>query len=191
MASYFAEVSRLPSLPARVVAVATNGSTAAIEGARTVLETAYPHLGSVLTIGERAAQARAQITQWQHDADVVILASLAIAGCSLAVSAAAGLTDRKRPFSLLRLTGVPLRLLRRAVTLESAVPLMVAAAVATGTGLLAADLFLQAQFGVPIRSPGTTYYLSVLAGLVISLAVITATLPLLNRITGPETARNE
>jgi predicted lysophospholipase L1 biosynthesis ABC-type transport system permease subunit len=182
---------RLPGLPGRVVVVATDGSVAATERARTVLETAYPYLGSALTIGERNANARAQITQWQHDADVVIAASLAIAGCSLAVSAAAGLTDRKRPFSLLRLTGVPLRLLRRVVTLESAVPLLVAAAIAVGTGLLAADLFLQAQFGVSLQSPGTTYYLSVLGGLVISLGVIAATLPLLNRITGPETARNE
>jgi len=183
--------SRLPSLPARVVAVATDGTAAATERSRTVLEAAYPYLGSALTIGERAAQARTQITQWQHDADVVILASLAIAGCSLAVSAAAGLTDRKRPFSLLRLTGVPLRLLRRVITLESAVPLLIAAAAAVGTGLLAAGLFLQAQFGVALHSPGTTYYLSVLAGLVISLGVIAATLPLLNRITGPETARHE
>jgi hypothetical protein len=182
---------RLPSLPARVVVVATDGSVAATERARTVLETAYPYLGSALTIGERNANARAQITQWQHDADVVILASLAIAGCSLAVSAAAGLTDRKRPFSLLRLTGVPLGLLRRVVTLESTIPLLVAAAAAVGTGLLAAGLFLQAQFGVALHSPGTTYYLSVLAGLVTSLGLIAATLPLLNRITGPETARNE
>lgn len=82
-------------------------------------------------------------------------------------------------------------LLRRVVTLESAVPLVVAAVVSAGTGLLAADLFLQAQFGVSLRSPGTTYCLSVVGGLVISLGIIAATLPLLNRITGPETARNE
>ena len=107
------------------------------------------------------------------------------------MSAAAGLTDRKRPFSLLRLTGVPLRLLRGVVTLESAVPLIVAAAIAAGAGLLAADLFLHAQFSVSLRSPGTTYYLSVIAGLLISLGAIATTLPLLNRITGPETARNE
>ena len=182
---------QLPGLPARVVAVATNGRTAATERARTVLETAYPHLGAALTIGERNTEARTQITQGQHDADVVIAASLAIAGCSLAVSAAAGLTDRKRPFSLLRLTGVPLRLLRRVVTLETVVPLIVAAAAAAGTGLLAADLFLRAQFGVSLRSPGTTYYVSVFSGLVISLGLIAATLPLLNRITGTETARNE
>ena len=141
--------------------------------------------------GEGQRPAQAQITQWQHDANVVILASLAIAGCSLAVSTAAGLTDRKRPFSLLRLTGVPLRTLRRVVTLESAVPLIAAAVISAGTGLLAAGLFLQAQFGVSLRPPGTAYYLSVLAGLVISFAIIAATLPLLNRITSPQTARNE
>jgi len=39
-------------------------------------------------------------------ANVVILVSLPIAGCSLAVAVAAGLTERKRPFSVLRLTGV-------------------------------------------------------------------------------------
>jgi hypothetical protein len=182
---------KLASLPARVVVVATDGSTGATERARTILETAYPFLSSALTIGERDAQANAKITQWQHDADVVILASLAIAGCSLAVSAAAGVVDRKRPFSLLRLTGAPLRLLRRVVTLESTVPLIAAAAIAAGTGLLAADLFLQAQFGVPLRPPGTAYGLSVLAGLLISLGIIAATLPLLNRITGPETAHTE
>ncbi len=164
----------LPSLPARVVVVATNGTAAATERARTALEAAYPYLGPALTIGERNAEARAQ--QWQHNADVVILASLAIAGCSLAVSAAAGLTERKRPFSLLRLTGIPLRLLRRVVTLESAVPLIIAAAIAAGTGLLAADLFLRAQFGVSLRSPGTIYYVSVLGGLIISLAITAATL---------------
>ena len=66
-----------------------------------------------------------------------------------------------------------------------------AAAIAAGAGLLAADLFLHAQFSVSLRSPGTTYYLSVIAGLLISLGAIATTLPLLNRITGPETARNE
>ncbi|HEY6280149.1 MAG TPA: FtsX-like permease family protein [Streptosporangiaceae bacterium] len=182
---------RLGSLPGRVVVVATNGSAPATERARTVMETAFPYLSSALTVGERAAEANAQITQWQRDADAVILASLLIAGCSLAVSVAAGLTDRKRPFSLLRLTGVPLRMLRRVVTLESAVPLLAASAIAVGTGLLGADLFLQSQFSVPLRSPGAAYYLSVLGGLVISFGIIAATLPLLQRITGPETARNE
>ncbi|WP_446216492.1 FtsX-like permease family protein [Micromonospora sp. IBHARD004] len=72
----------------------------------------------------------------------MILVSLPIAGCSLAVTVAGGLSDRKRPFSMLRLTGVQLGVLRRVVALESGVPLLFAAVVATGTGLLTAHLFL-------------------------------------------------
>ena len=49
----------------------------------------------------------------QDMTDVIIVASLIIAACSLAVNIAAGLGERKRPFSLLRLTGVPIGVLRR------------------------------------------------------------------------------
>ena len=63
--------------------------------------------------------------------------------------------------------------------------------ISAGAGLLAADLFLQSQFGVSLRSPGAVYYGSLLGGLVISLGIIAATLPLLNLIAGPERARNE
>ncbi|HEV8571166.1 MAG TPA: hypothetical protein VGQ92_29420 [Actinoplanes sp.] len=42
-----------------------------------------------------------------------------------------------------------------------------------------------------LRPPGIGYYAVVIAGLAISLGIIAATLPLLERITGPETARND
>ncbi|MGO9083457.1 MAG: FtsX-like permease family protein [Streptosporangiaceae bacterium] len=60
------------------------------------------------------------------------MTSLAIAGCTLATNIAAGLADRKRPFSMLRLTGVRIATLRRMVVLESAVPLIAVAIVAIG-----------------------------------------------------------
>jgi hypothetical protein len=104
---------------------------------------------------------------------------------------AAGVTDRKRPFSLLRLTGVPVAVLRRVVALETAVPLVVIALASAGTGLLAADLFLRSQLGITLRAPGFAYYLIVLGGLGASLGVIASTLPLLERITRPENARME
>jgi predicted lysophospholipase L1 biosynthesis ABC-type transport system permease subunit len=131
------------------------------------------------------------MAQWQQLANVVILTSLPIAGSSLAVSVAGGLAERKRPFSLLRLTGAPLRVLRQVVALESAVPLLIAATVAIGTGFVAAQLFLRAQMDYSLRPPGVAYYVIVLAGLAVSLGIIASTLPLLERITGPETARNE
>jgi hypothetical protein len=121
----------------------------------------------------------------------MILVSLPVAGCTLAVSVVAGLSDRKRPFSLLRLTGAPIGMLRRVVALESAVPLLIVAVISTGAGFLAAALFLRSQEHYSLQPPGAGYYLVVLAGLALSLGIIASTFPLLNRITGPETARNE
>lgn len=52
-------------------------------------------------------------------------------------------------------------------------------------------MFAQEAQQYPMAAPGTSYYLLTAGGVVISLAVITATFPLLARITGPEAARNE
>ncbi|WP_406423436.1 hypothetical protein OH809_05605 [Streptomyces sp. NBC_00873] len=182
---------RLARLPVQEIVVATTGSTSAIERARTILANTYPDQDVPWTVREDHAVRGAQLAGYQQLANVVILVSFPIAGCSLAVSVAGGLRDRKRPFSLLRLTGTQLGVLRRVVLLESAVPLLVVAVVAIGMGFLTAQLFVQAQFTYSIRAPGIQYYAIVLTGLVASLAVIASTMPLLRRITGPETARNE
>jgi FtsX-like permease family protein len=123
--------------------------------------------------------------------DVIIVASLIIAACSLAVNIVAGLGDRKRPFSLLRLTGVPTVVLRRVITLESALPLFIVAVVAIGVGLTSAALYLSSQVGIDFRIPGIGYWMTVLGGLAASLAIIVSTFPILDRTTGPEVARNE
>jgi FtsX-like permease family protein len=182
---------RIQDAPVVALAVRTDGSTSAIERARTVLQVAYPTQGAPVTIAENNAERRVLSNQYQQLVDVVILTSLPIAGCSLAVSVAAGLNDRKRPFSLLRLSGASLGILRRVVALESAVPLLIGAVVATAAGFLATQLFLTSQLHYSLRPPGVGYYLVVMAGLAASLGVIASTLPLLARITGPETARNE
>jgi FtsX-like permease family len=183
---------RLQRLGVQAIFVGTSGSTSAIERARTALELAYPYLPSPpSTIGEFSAQTSRTTLEYEQLAEVVILVSLLIAGCTLAVSVTAGLTDRKRPFSLLRLTGAPLGMLRRVVALESAAPLLITAVVATGLGFLAAGLFVSAQLGYSLRPPGAEYYVIVLAGLAASLGIIASTFPVLDRITGPETARNE
>jgi hypothetical protein len=181
----------LQRLPVLSVVVNTDGSAAAIEQARTLLETAFPQGRFPASVGEFEADFARNLVQWQQLANVVILASLPIAGCSLAVAVAGGLSDRKRPFSMLRLTGVQLGVLRRVVALESAVPLLVVAVLATGTGFLAAYLFLRSQMDYSLQPPGVAYYLIVVAGLAVSLGIIASTLPLLKRITGPETARND
>jgi hypothetical protein len=183
--------AQLARLPIDTVVVGTNGSTAAIEQARGTLGLAYPDTFAPETMGERRDNNSRLLDGYRRLADVVILTSLPIAGCSLAVNIAGGLAERKRPFSLLRLTGAPLTVLRRVVALEAAAPLLVTAAVSVGAGFLTAQLFLRAQLHETLRAPGLQYYLVIVVGLVASLAVIASTLPLLSRLTGPEFARNE
>jgi hypothetical protein len=173
--------------------IATGGSQSAVEQARTVLENAnaYPTLGAPYTLGELSTMQNSVNNAYQQLADVVILTSLPIAGCTLAAAIAAGLADRKRPFSLLRLTGARLSTLRRVVALESAVPLLAVAAVAIGIGVSASAMFASVQLQHPLVAPGVAYYLLTAAGIGASLGIIATTFPLLRRITGPETARNE
>jgi hypothetical protein len=186
--------NRLGQLPIEELAVGTNGSRAAIEQARTVLEVALPYESfeqPPMTMGEvmsSTSQSRAELV---NVTDVIIVASLIIAGCSLAVGVTAGVSDRKRPFSLLRLTGVPLGVLRRVVALEAALPLLLAAVLSAATGLLGAELFLRSQLSVSLRWPGLLYFVVVLAGIIVSIGLIVSTFPLIARITGPETARSE
>jgi hypothetical protein len=183
---------RLARLPVTAIVVATDGA-AADDRVQTVLASFHPFAGEAATIAETNADSSANQTLLleQQLADVIILASLPIAGCALAASVVSGLTERQRPFSLLRLTGTPLGVLRRVVALESALPLLIVAVVSIGVGFLGAQLFLRAQLGYTLRPPGVGYYGIVVAGLVAALGIIAATLPLLRRITGPEIARND
>ncbi len=190
-------VPRLGSLAVDAIDVATNGTVPAVEQARTVLENvpAYPapYLGDgpPSTVGELIALSNPTNSGYQQLANTVILVSLPIAGCTLAAGIAAGLADRKRPFSMLRLTGARLAMLRRVVALESAVPLLAAAAVAIGTGFGATAMYASLEMQHPMAAPGAAYYLLTAGGILAALGIIAATFPLLARITGPEVARNE
>jgi hypothetical protein len=181
---------RLGALDTYMLLVATDGSQA-IEQARTVLWNAYPDYPTPETFAEQAPGQPRLDREYQQLADVIVLVSLVIAGCTLATAVAGGLAERKRPFSLLRLTGAPLGLLQRVVALESAVPLMVTAAVSIGAGFAASAMFAKAQLERPMAGPDPAYYLITALGIVLSLGIIAATMPLLKRITGPETARTE
>ena len=185
--------SRLDGLGVNAVNVGTTGSLPAVERARTVLENAYQDttLNAPSTIGDLIEKDNSTNNDYQQLANVVILVSLAIAGCTLAAGIAAGLADRKRPFSLLRLTGARLGTLRRVVALEGAVPLLAVAVVAIGTGFGGAAMNASLQQGHSIVAPGAAYYLITAGGILMALGVIAATFPLLARITGPEAARNE
>lgn len=182
----------LPALGVDGIDVATNGATATVERARTLLEASvYPTVSPPSTYADIAARDNSQNYGYQQLANVVIAVSLVIAGCTLAAGIAAGLAERKRPFSLLRLTGARLSTLRGVVALEGAAPLLTVAVVAIGTGFGAAAMYAVEAQDRPMAAPGPGYYLLTVGGIIVSLAIIAATFPILTRITGPEAARND
>ena len=111
--SWNMSATQLASIPVSAIVVATSGSSSAIERVRTELERSFPLQGTPVTVEALDPSTARLLTMIQAMTDVIIVASLIIAACSLAVNIAAGLTERRRPFSLLRLTGVPRKLLHR------------------------------------------------------------------------------
>jgi hypothetical protein len=116
-----------------------------------------------------------------------------VAGCSLAVTVGGGLVDRKRPFTLLRVSGTSVGVLTRVVMLEATVPLVaatvLAGAIAYGTSILAFTRLAPA--GTALPQLGRDYFTIMGIGLAIAFGVILVTLPLLRRMTAPSTVRFE
>ncbi|HYB87145.1 MAG TPA: FtsX-like permease family protein, partial [Streptosporangiaceae bacterium] len=171
-------------------------SPATLERVRTYLITHTPESlsGSApRTFGE-AVQARLAVAAAvQRLVDVAVVLTLLVAGCSLAVVVGGGLVERKRPFTMLRLTGTPTSALYRVVLLEAVLPLVAATLVAAGTayGISVLTAAKIGPAGTPVPGLGHVYYLTMGAGLAASLLVILAALPLLGRITGLENVRFE
>jgi hypothetical protein len=145
------------------------------------------------TFGEVARTRAAVYSEIETIALAVVAVTLMIAGCSVAVSVGGGLIERKRPFTLLRVTGAQLRVLYRVVLLESVLPLTLTAVVAAAAGLATAASIMR-LLGPKVGSvtlPGHVYFLTLGCALAASLAVLLATLPLLKRITVPDEVRFE
>jgi hypothetical protein len=171
-------------------------SSATLERVRTFLvsHTGLSASGSApRTFGE-AVEARTGVGNTvQRLAYFVVALTLLVAGCSLAVAVGGGLVERKRPFTLLRLSGTPTRTLYKVVLLEAVLPLITATLVAAATayGISVLTVSKMAPKGTPIPVLGNVYYATVGTGLAVSLVVILVTLPLLGRITGPGQIRFE
>ncbi|MFF0311800.1 FtsX-like permease family protein [Streptosporangium sp. NPDC004379] len=166
------------------------------ERIRTLLAPYVARSGSAetpLTFAE-VAQARAVLLdQAERVALAIVALTLLVAGCGLLVAVAGGVVERRRPFTLLRLCGTPMRTLSGVVLLETAAPMVLAALVAAGAGLGVAGpvIDLLRIRSAPAALPGPAYFLTVGGGLLAALLVILAGLPLLRRVTAPEGARFE
>jgi hypothetical protein len=179
----------------QAVLIKVNGA-GTLERVRTFLvtHTAQSASGTAPRTFSEAVQARQGVASTvQRLFDVAVMLTLVVAGCSLAVAVGGSLVERKRPFTLLRVTGTPTAALYRVVLLEAVFPLVAATIVAGSTAYVISVLAVQkmAPAGTPLPVPGPVYYITMAVGLVASLLVILASLPLLGRITGPSNVRFE
>jgi hypothetical protein len=194
-ASSPAATGNVGRLSLQAVLVKVN-SPATLERVRTYLVSHTPQSASGTaprTFGE-AVQARQGVAATvQRLVYIAVVLTLIVAGCSLAVAVGGSLVERKRPFTLLRLTGTATSTLYRVVLLEAVLPLVAATVIAGGLayGISVLTVGKLAPAGTPVPVPGHAYFLTMGIGLAASMLVILASLPLLSRITGPGNVRFE
>jgi predicted lysophospholipase L1 biosynthesis ABC-type transport system permease subunit len=122
-------------LPVQTVFVPTDGTLAAEERVRTLASIAVPSARNV-TSGDLAARTAAQLAWVDGVLPPAMAFVLLVAACSLTVATVSGLMERRRPFALLRASGVRLGELRRIVLLETGLPLVITALGGVGTAML-------------------------------------------------------
>jgi hypothetical protein len=191
----------LAGLPLQAVLVRVN-SPATLERVRTYLAVNAPPQVAAgqgqsptppRTFGETLQIRTQRADTLENLVYAAVALTLIVAGCSLAVAVGGGLVERKRPFTLLRVSGTGVGVLSGVVLLEAAVPLaaatVLAAGIAYGTSVLA---FVRlAPAGTAIPQLGHDYYALMGAGLLVAFGVIAVTLPLLRRMTLPGNVRFE
>ena len=115
---------------------------------------------------------------------------LLVAACSLTVGMLAGVIERRRPFALLRASGLRLGELRQIVFLETAAAMLVTAAVGVGLGM--ATSYAVALFGDMVWTwPDVGVFAMVGIGVLAALILSTMALPLLDAATRYDAVRYE
>jgi len=170
-------------------------NSATLERVRTFLDTHAPQSGSnpPKTFGEAVQIRLAYADILSRLVYIAVALTLLVAGCSLAVTVGGNLVERKRPFTLLRVSGTPTATLYRVVLLEAILPLAAATVVAAGTayGISVLTVDRMAPAGTPTPTLGHVYFATMGVGLLISLLVILVTMPVLGRMTAPSNVRFE
>jgi hypothetical protein len=175
------------SLPVQTVFVPTDGTPAAEERVRTLAAIAVPSARTD-TSGELAARTAAEFGWVDGMLPPVMAFVLLVAACSLTVATVSGLMERRRPFALLRASGVRLGELRRIVLLETGMPLVITVLGGVGTALLVTYLIVPGEeWGLP----DVGFFAGLGLGVVAALAVSSLALPLLDVATRHDSARFE
>jgi hypothetical protein len=120
--------------------------------------------------------------------------ALLAAGLSFAVTTADALRERRRGLAALVALGTPVRVLRRSVLLQTAVPLLLNIALATGASILATVLYLglDSEDGGPtVPLPWAGWSLMAAAAVAAVLLATSLTLPFVRAAARPEALRTD
>lgn len=192
-----AEATDVAGLTPSILLIGTDGSTAAIERARTALQ-----VDAIAGTGWMPAGTRTDLADDRLQSMAASFANLAylgigvatlIAGLSLAIATISAMIDRRRMLALLRLLGMNLAGLRRIITLEAAAPLLSVMAVSIGLGFVVADLILVGltDGGRSVGWPDARYIGALLASAVLALAAVAVAVSRLGKNTDLAAIRYE
>jgi hypothetical protein len=174
-------------LPVQTVFVPTDGTLAAEERVRTLAAIAVPSARTV-TSGDLAARTTAELAWVGAVLPPAMAFVLLVAACSLTVATVSGLMERRRPFALLRASGVRLGELRRIVLLETGLPVVITALGGVGTSMLVTYMITpREEWGWPDAS----FFAGLGLGVLAALAVSALALPLMDVATRHDSARFE
>lgn len=174
------------------VLVLTDGSDDAIETARTALSTVTTQ-SPPLTPAEMLNQSSKTTDGYRTAALVGLIVVVLAGGLTLAVGTADGLRERHRAHAALVALGTPMRVLRRSVVLQVALPLLLTVALAVLSSAAASYVYLAlAGEGLDTpQLPWSGYGAIALASIAATLLATAAALPLLRSAGRPGALRTE
>ncbi len=145
----------------------------------------------VRTVSEAAADSASVVIELGRVVSLGVIVAMLLAGASLAIAVISGLVERRTPFALLRLAGMPLERLRAVLVLEAAAPLVAVAALSAVLGMAVAQLVIRSipTREVPLPDVGVVGLLTVAT--LGAIAVVLAAMPMVGRITGSDANRFE
>jgi hypothetical protein len=169
--------------------VDTDGSAATAERVRTAVMADVP-TAYVRLAGEDRESSRIY-EEFGRVVGLGLIASLILAGCSLAVAVTTGILERRRQFALLRSAGMPVSRLRALVLLQAGAPLVAVAAFSAALGIAIAQAILRLADATEVALPDASLLLTLVVSLASAIALVALMLPPLERLTRPDAVRIE
>ncbi|WP_161793792.1 FtsX-like permease family protein [Agreia bicolorata] len=177
-----------------IVAVATDGKSASIDRARTlVLSSGLPLRGILRTSSDDPnGPSLLQNQQFTSLAVPALLFIAFVAALIFGVSTIAQLLDRRRILSLLRLTGMPLTTIQRTLALETAAPAIGFMVLASILGYISAGAILATvTTGRQLNPPSAIFVAILVTFVALLLFSLAATFKTARKSTEPITLRFE